>query len=570
MKKTPIRLISKNKKVVHLQLDASFFFERAVRSLDRHRYDKAVKYFRLAMEKEPDNPVNHCNLAGILSELGRFEESNEVLEMVVSEVEPKLYECYFYMANNSANMGDFELAEEYLLDYLSFDPEGEYAVEAEDMLYMVAYELGRPPREPISARLPSYLLQHDEARQHLEEGHFLQATEILETLIEQHPDFLAARNNLALAYYYTGRLSEAMKCIHEVLEVEPSNLHALCNLAVLSKHMNEVKISCQLIDTLKKLVPFHQEHAYKLATTMGILGEHEVAYELFTRLAKLEEQAEPSLYHYAAAASFNTGRLQQAKKYWKKAALLDPDSDIPRFYLGQLQEWSQRLDESLPVVSYHYHLPFEEQMLQMDQMKPNKEWLEKIKNNPLLRSSFFWALHHGDYATKLQVLHVLGWIGDAEVEQLLRDFLLRRQEDEELKKVALLILKHLEATPPYQVWLHDQVIKVGDEEIDGFADLDEDPVWQCCLENLGTYDSEYLDLVKHTWQQCKIQVSEIHKAEAWSAALEYFVLKQLGQAVTQQQVADKYHVSLSTVSRKVREIHQLTRKSEEKEEKEEK
>lgn len=565
MKKTPIRMISKNKKVVRLQLDANFFFERAVRSLDRHRYDKAVKYFRLAMEKEPDNPVNHCNLAGILSELGRFEESNEVLEIVVSEVDPKLYECYFYMANNSANMGDFELAEEYLLDYLSFDPEGEYAVEAEDMLYMVAYELGRPPREPISARLPSYMLLHDEARQHLEEGHFLQATEILERLIEQHPEFLAARNNLALAYYYTGRMSEAMQCIQEVLEVEPSNLHALCNLAVLSKHMNEEEISHQLIETLKKLVPFHQEHTYKLATTMGILGEHEVAYELFTRLAKIEAPVEPSLYHYAAAASFNTGRFYLAKKYWKKAALLDPDSDIPRFYLGQLQEWSQQPQVQQPVVSYHYHLPFEEQLLQMDQMKQNQEWLQQIKNNPLLRSSFFWALHHGDHATKLQVLHVLGWIGDEEVEQLLRDFLLRRQEDFELKKATLLILKHLEALPPYEVWVDNRIIPVGEDEMDHFIDLDGDLVWQCCLENLGTYDSQYLDLVKQTWTICKKNISEVHKAEAWSAALEYYARKQLGQAITQQQVADQYGVSLSTVSRKVREIHNIIRDSDQEE-----
>lgn len=39
------------------------FFERAVRSLDRLHYDKALKYFRRAVEYEPENPVNHCNMA---------------------------------------------------------------------------------------------------------------------------------------------------------------------------------------------------------------------------------------------------------------------------------------------------------------------------------------------------------------------------------------------------------------------------------------------------------------------------------------------------------------------------
>ena len=85
MKKQHADACSKGHKVVRLRLDAGFFFERAVRSLDRHRYDKALKYFRLAVEKEPDNAVNQCNLAGILSEMGCFDESNEVLEKVLTQ-----------------------------------------------------------------------------------------------------------------------------------------------------------------------------------------------------------------------------------------------------------------------------------------------------------------------------------------------------------------------------------------------------------------------------------------------------------------------------------------------------
>ena len=214
-------------------MDAGFFFERAVRSLDRHNYDKALKYFRIAAEKEPDNPINLCNLAGILSEMGRFEESNEVLESVLNEVDPQLYECYFYMANNAANMEDFDLAEEYLLRYLEEDPEGEFAEEANEMLQMLAYELGRAPRQPDYGGKYAWMKKHDEARCHLEEGRFLQATRALEELVEEYPDFLAARNNLSLAYYYTGQLNRAIQEIQKVLEADPNNLHALCNQELL-------------------------------------------------------------------------------------------------------------------------------------------------------------------------------------------------------------------------------------------------------------------------------------------------------------------------------------------------
>ena len=75
-------------KIIPIQLDAAFFYERAVRSLDRCRYDKALRYFRKAVEYEPDNPVNHCNMAGILSEMGNYEESNNILRRVLDELDP--------------------------------------------------------------------------------------------------------------------------------------------------------------------------------------------------------------------------------------------------------------------------------------------------------------------------------------------------------------------------------------------------------------------------------------------------------------------------------------------------
>ena len=74
MKKSPVDQSSAQRKVVSLQLDAKFYFERAIQSLERHRYDKALKYFRFSIEKEPENPMNHCNLAGLLAELGEFDE----------------------------------------------------------------------------------------------------------------------------------------------------------------------------------------------------------------------------------------------------------------------------------------------------------------------------------------------------------------------------------------------------------------------------------------------------------------------------------------------------------------
>ena len=271
--------------VIPIRLDASFFFERAVRSLDRCRYDKALKYFRRAVEFEPDNPVNHCNMAGILSEMGRYEESNSILRVILERIDPGMTECYYYLANNYANMERYEDAEEALIRYLETDPHGHYLEEADELLELLHYELNRPPRvNTIKCR--EHLFTHDKARRLLEAGRFSEAARLLEQLLERQPDFTAARNNLALAYYYMGYLEKSMQLTSQVLEADPGNLHALCNLTIFCRHKGREADLSQLTGLLKRIVPMHPEHTLKLATTLGIVGEHGEAHRLFGRLLR--------------------------------------------------------------------------------------------------------------------------------------------------------------------------------------------------------------------------------------------------------------------------------------------
>lgn len=120
--------------IIPMKLDATFFFEKAVQSMDRYRYDKALKYFKRAAEYEPENPVNHCNLAGLLSEMGNYEESNKILQNVLDVIDPSMTECYFYMANNFANMENYESAEKAIVHYLENDPNGQFLEESEEMM----------------------------------------------------------------------------------------------------------------------------------------------------------------------------------------------------------------------------------------------------------------------------------------------------------------------------------------------------------------------------------------------------------------------------------------------------
>lgn len=561
VKRNKIQMKGTQTNVLPFSMDANFFFERAVSSLDRNRYDKALKYFRKAVEYEPDNPVNHCNMAGILSEMGDYEASNAALAVILQEIDPSMTECYFYMANNYANMDLFEAAEEALMKYLQEDEDGLFLAEAEEMMDLLQYELHRPAKlSTIKAR--EGMVEHDMAREMLEEGKFVQAVKLLEEIIGKNPDFLAAYNNLALGYYYTGQFPKAMDMIHKVLEQDAGNLHGLCNLAILLQQEGNEQELDRLREGLRVVVPFHQEHLFKLATTMGILEEHEAAYGHFRRLLRDKEvQGDPYLYHYTAVAAYNTERYSTARALWSQLKKLDPDSNISSFYLSRMDDCD--LQGQYPRISYHYNLPFEEQLKHPE--KWENGFPSEIRDNPLIRSSFFWALRHGDHRTKLQVIQAFSLIADSEAEEALLAFLLEPEEDSYLKEMAVLVLRSLGVKGPVPVCKDGTILMVDPSKVCSSL-----PVWRSewqavvdlAVKNIGkSSDLQLQHDIETLWVDYLTRLypdtPAIAHIEGWAAALDYLTAKMHGKAMTYEEVAKRYGISASTASRYARRVDKV-------------
>ncbi len=561
MKEKKIAAVSPKTKVIPIQWDATFFFERAVRSLDRYHYDKALKYFRRAAEYEPDNPVNHCNMAGILSEMGNYEESNRILQSIVDELDSEMTECHFYMANNFANMEQYEAAEDALVRYLEQDNDGQFLEEAEEMLELLHFELERPTKLSfIKAR--EGFFEHDQARTLLEEGKFVEAVRLLESIVEKNGQFLAARNNLALAYYYMGMFDKAMTTIHDVLDIEAGNLHALCNLAIFHQHSGDQKQLKPLVALLAKTVPFHQEHVFKLATTMGILGEHGEAYRHFVRLLKDNSlRDDPCLYHYTAVAACNMGRHEEAQRMWHQASKLDPQSNVSGYYLEQLE--LIRSGNNPAPTSYHYHLPFEEQFKLWE--KSSDALPDHMKRDPLVRSSFFWALRHGDRHTKLQVIQALGLIADNEVKDALRDFIVEPQEDDYLKRIAIFVLRSIGVHESLKAILEGKETVIEHSRMPSRLPIWEEK-WQAVLDAALARMNKHYDLVQQhdlltLWieflSRIYPDVPKLGKVEGWAAALEYLTAKMHRRAISYHEVSERYGTSIATVSKCAKRIDQI-------------
>lgn len=546
--------------VISIQLDANFFFERALRSLDRYHYDKALKYFQRAVDFEPDNPINYCNMAGILSEIGKYGESNHILRKVLEEIDPTMTECHFFMANNFANMEFFEEAERELLQYLQEDEEGQYLEEAEEMIEFLHDELERPtPVTKVKARAGVY--EHIHARELLESGQFVRAIELLENITEEHPDFLAAHNNLALAYYYVGLRKEAKQAIAEVLNKEEANLHALCNLAIFYHYEQNEKDLQPLLKVLAKLDPFYEEHVFKLATTMGILKEHEAAYRHFTRIIKRgESRKDPCLSHFAAIAACNTGRYDIAEKLWRRTILLDAQSQIPHFFLHLLDQF--RLQPQFPSFSYNYYETVDEQLEAWEQYEQDKD---KGLRTQIVRAYFIWALKSGDRAAKLKALQMLEPYSDALALKQLQQFLLLPYEDDYLKRIAVFMLRSIEAEGSFQVALSGGSLQLEASQVTTVMP-DWDRSWEDIAQLTIRKMTPHYDIIEQhdmitLWvnflTRAYPHIPKLANIAAWAAALEYLTAKMHNRPISYHEVSLRYETSISTVSSRVKQLDEV-------------
>lgn len=536
----------KSDKVIPLRMTAEFFNERATRSLDQYNFSKALRYYKRAVDVEPNNPTYFCNMAGVLAQLGQFKESNDILFHVLYKVDTELADCHYYLACNFANMDYFDKAEKHALLYLANDPDGRFSNEALDLLEFVAELPEDSPllrdKETVDEYIASEVAnQHDRARKMLEEGNFEDAEKLLQQLFMDNPDFLAAGNNLSLCYYYMGKFEDATDTISLILDRDPHNIHALCNLTILFSHYKQANRLEELLAVLKKVIPMQYDQAYKLGITLGIMGDHEAAYFLFKKMVKFIWDVDFHLLHYCAVAAYNTGRYQAAKKYWKLVQVEDEESLIATYYLEQLEkkDHDSTVKDKIP---YYYHLPTYDKKIQK---QPAREAVlqEKMKRTPLVSFTYHWALRFGDRQMKEQVLSTLEWIDDKEMIEALKAFVNDKREDWDLRETGQFILgmlgfpSPLNLNTPYR-W-HKNWLAVA-EMLDFYINI----------ENATRAKEIWVKFIQMSYPDVPV----IRKPEAWTAALEWFAKD---HEVTLSSLARKYEVTAQTIKKNIQVIEEI-------------
>lgn len=365
----------KGTQVVPFLQDGQYYYKKGLKAYREQNFTKAMKYFERAVQLDPKDAEKLIQLATIYTDMGNYQQSNELLNNVINTIDSNLTECHYFMANNFAHLGLFHEAYKCATTYAEKAPYGEFIEENEDLLDLLTLEEDLP----FSSNSDDLIVKQDTAKSMLENNEFEEAIVLLEEIIKEYPEFWSAYNNLSLAYFYVGNIDKAKEIIELILQRNPGNLHALCNLLVFNFYEREDDKVDELADMLSNVYPILFEHRYKLGASFALVRKYEQAYKWLKSIYKQGFEGDETFYYWLSYSSYYIGNKQFAEHIWQKVLEENPSKKGSEPWNENINEVSRFLNMSKEERLYAIFLAAE-----MD----NLEQIEVLQNSNIPQLNF--------------------------------------------------------------------------------------------------------------------------------------------------------------------------------------
>ncbi|WP_144666166.1 tetratricopeptide repeat protein [Bacillus altitudinis] len=361
--------------VVQLFQDGHYFFHKGLKAYRERNLSRASKLIQRAIVLEPENVEMLSQLAIIYTEMGHYQQSNELLDFILEHLDENMSECHYFKANNYANLGLFQEAYRCATAYAALEEDGEFADENDDLLDLL--DMSDDVDEDFPYDQDDLIVKQDQANHLLESGRLDEAIEMLEQMIVEYPEFWSAYNNLALAYFYSGQIDQAKEMLNRVLHENPGNLHALCNQLVFYHYEKEEEKVNLLAKQLTHVYPILSEQRYKLGATFALVGEFEWAFKWLYSLYKTGFQGDSTFLYWLASAAYYTGHKTLAQTVWDKMVEEDIDAD-------EIKPWQDKPEESEPMVSIEERLT----AYYVSKQKGERDVLQSVLDSRAAKTAF--------------------------------------------------------------------------------------------------------------------------------------------------------------------------------------
>ncbi|MEA5059526.1 MAG: tetratricopeptide repeat protein [Candidatus Pelethousia sp.] len=546
------------------------YFRQALAKVENNNLLGACASYQLALVKEPHNSDYILGFAEMLTGMGRFDDSNRVLLCYFPDVQKRPAECYFGMGCNFYGLMEYTSARTSLERYLDVEPEGNFVYDAYDMLDALD-EYGDGNLEDLNARQKRQVLE--KARNLLSETRFDEAAEILKKELAERPDHMEAQCDLALTWYCMGAKDKAKKELGAVLKAQPENVQARCTRALFLQGEEKLDAAKEEAAKLMQISIENPDDLHRASLTLMELGEYEDARTLLGKMGQYAPY-DTGILHRLGVCAYALEDYNRAAYYYDMLLRIDASDSIARYYRKLCRKTAAGAKKRRELPS-HYQVPMDEVVLRVRRLnsfigKPIETQRAEWHAGGEMMDLVCWCLTLSDDTVRQAALNLVASFGDVWSEHILRDFALRREPGEDIKRKALGLLKHIGAKEPYLTYIDDEIMEshvsllpsVPDNLPSSYGD-----VLKICVEGMrserdekvilraGSLWSEYLASDTHFPHLTNAQVT------ALAAALEYVACQAEDISVTKLEICRKYGVSMLRFNGALAKISEKERKT---------
>ena len=543
-------------KVLSFNQSGDFFFRRGMSKLDKNNLLDALAMYKEALKRDPANADIKLAIAEVLSEMNRFEESNRALFTLFPSKPDRPSEWHFGMGCNFIGMQEYENAYQSFEEYLKLDPEGEFAPEAYETLEAFSdwerpelYELPDIDRAEAYrlARLGKERIEHDDY-----EG----AITGLEKVVSENPQMLHARNNLALAYFCVREYDKATKQVQIVLTETPDDVQAHCNMALFLKAAKQDELAEKEAAFLIACGASEPDDLNRIGITLMEMQRYREAFDVLSRLFRMAPY-DSSITHRLGVCCYNLGDYMRAIYYYDRLLKIDRYDSIARYYRAICRSAAEGAPRKKGIL-IQYQVPLDGMLNRIhklnDYLHKSADELKKLWNSDEeFQSLVRWGLDMPDTHIKRAMLGLLATVNDEDSELLLRDFLLRRSQPDELKKDVFGMLKQMNVAEPYIAYMngsliesHVSVVRLIPENVPkSYRD-----VMELCFNNMHqTRTEDTLVNAVRIWNRyvnslTVYPVIRRPQIQALAAALEYLACRAASIKVAKPEVCHSYGITV--------------------------
>ncbi len=269
--------------------------------------DEAAAAFRQVITLAPELPHGYVGLGDVLLQQDDATQARVLLERAVA-LAPDYRMAHYLLGQAYQRLGYPDVAEQALARGVNATP----------------WFLPDPLTERVQGYAVNLTARLDEAGAYLNADRPEEAARVLEQVRDAHPDNVAVRNNLAIAYLRQGRLDEAHHLLRSTLALDTTRFSTYLNLVAWAERAQQFEQALTYADGAVAQAPSLAQPHFARGQVLARLGRLE---EALTSLQKAIEYdaAKPEPYTLSGDLLLRMKRYDEAFQAYQQAVERGPN-----------------------------------------------------------------------------------------------------------------------------------------------------------------------------------------------------------------------------------------------------